>query len=102
MRWHDPDNWPLLREALIEMGRAELIGNGPHCLVPRQQPAQLVAAKPGVGRHGQKGSVTERKGEVADARARPGDRKPEAGNARGGAGARKPGGCAKSRSRRGA
>jgi hypothetical protein len=50
LRWHDPENWPLLREALIEMGRAELIGNGPHCLVPRQQPARLVAAKAGGGR----------------------------------------------------
>ncbi|MDR1461619.1 MAG: YgiQ family radical SAM protein [Azoarcus sp.] len=35
LRWHDPANWPLLREALVKMGRADLIGNGPHCLVPR-------------------------------------------------------------------
>jgi uncharacterized radical SAM protein YgiQ len=35
LRWHDPANWPLLREALLKMGRADLIGNGPHCLVPR-------------------------------------------------------------------
>ncbi len=34
LRWHDPENWPLLREALQAMGRSELIGNGPHCLVP--------------------------------------------------------------------
>jgi uncharacterized radical SAM protein YgiQ len=28
LRYHDPDNWPLLREALQQMGRADLIGNG--------------------------------------------------------------------------
>jgi uncharacterized radical SAM protein YgiQ len=35
LRWHDPSNWPLLREALMKMGRTDLIGNGPRCLVPR-------------------------------------------------------------------
>jgi uncharacterized radical SAM protein YgiQ len=35
LRYHDPANWPLLREALMAMGRAELIGNGPAHLVPR-------------------------------------------------------------------
>jgi uncharacterized radical SAM protein YgiQ len=34
LRWHDTKNWPLLREALHRMGRDELIGNGPECLVP--------------------------------------------------------------------
>jgi len=34
LRWHDPANWPLLREALRRMGRGELIGDGPDCLVP--------------------------------------------------------------------
>ncbi|MFT3757945.1 YgiQ family radical SAM protein [Thauera sp.] len=43
LRWHDPENWPILREGLMRMGRADLIGNGPNCLVPRQQPAQVVA-----------------------------------------------------------
>jgi radical SAM superfamily enzyme YgiQ (UPF0313 family) len=28
LRYHDPENWPLLREALQRMGRADLIGNG--------------------------------------------------------------------------
>ncbi|MGI9216931.1 MAG: YgiQ family radical SAM protein, partial [Hydrogenophaga sp.] len=28
LRYHDPNNWPLLREALKAMGRADLIGNG--------------------------------------------------------------------------
>ncbi|MGH8492953.1 MAG: YgiQ family radical SAM protein [Moraxellaceae bacterium] len=39
LRYHDPNNWPLLREALKEMGRADLIGNGKHQLIPRDQPA---------------------------------------------------------------
>jgi uncharacterized radical SAM protein YgiQ len=38
LRYHDPDNWPLLREALRRMGRADLIGNGPHQLIPLYQP----------------------------------------------------------------
>ena len=39
LRYHDPENWPLLREALKEMGRADLIGNGKRHLVPAWQPA---------------------------------------------------------------
>ncbi|HEX7036214.1 MAG TPA: YgiQ family radical SAM protein [Pseudomonadales bacterium] len=38
LRYHDPNNWPLLREALVRMGRADLIGNGKRHLVPRHQP----------------------------------------------------------------
>ncbi|MBI5719832.1 MAG: YgiQ family radical SAM protein [Burkholderiales bacterium] len=38
LRWHDPANWPLLREALKDMGRADLIGNGQHHLIPAWQP----------------------------------------------------------------
>ncbi|WP_396270159.1 YgiQ family radical SAM protein [Ideonella sp.] len=39
LRYHDPNNWPLLREALQTMGRADLIGNGKHHLIPNWQPA---------------------------------------------------------------
>jgi uncharacterized radical SAM protein YgiQ len=38
LRYHDPDNWPLLRDALRAMGRADLIGPGKHQLVPAHQP----------------------------------------------------------------
>ena len=38
LRYHDPANWPLLREALKSMGRADLIGNGKHHLIPTFQP----------------------------------------------------------------
>jgi uncharacterized radical SAM protein YgiQ len=38
LRYHDAKNWPLLREALKAMGRADLIGNGKHHLIPTYQP----------------------------------------------------------------
>ncbi|MBA3032718.1 MAG: YgiQ family radical SAM protein [Gammaproteobacteria bacterium] len=38
LRYHDPKNWPLLREALNAMGRADLIGNGKKHLIPAWQP----------------------------------------------------------------
>jgi uncharacterized radical SAM protein YgiQ len=39
LRYHDANNWPLLREALKRMGRADLIGNGKRHLIPNWQPA---------------------------------------------------------------
>jgi uncharacterized radical SAM protein YgiQ len=47
LRYHDPDNWPVLREALKRMGRADLIGNGKHHLIPAYQPV-AGARMPGV------------------------------------------------------
>ncbi len=38
LRYHDPKNWPLLRDALKNMGRANLIGNGKQHLIPAYQP----------------------------------------------------------------
>jgi uncharacterized radical SAM protein YgiQ len=38
LRYHDPDNWPILRDALKAMGRADLIGSRPDQLVPHHQP----------------------------------------------------------------
>jgi len=38
LRWHDPNNWPMLRKALRRMGRADLIGPGKHQLIPAWQP----------------------------------------------------------------
>jgi uncharacterized radical SAM protein YgiQ len=38
LRYHDPENWPVLRDALKRMGRADLIGNGKHHLIPAYQP----------------------------------------------------------------
>ncbi|MBF8269246.1 MAG: Fe-S oxidoreductase [Gammaproteobacteria bacterium] len=39
LRYHDAENWPLLRKALKRMGRADLIGNGKKHLIPAWQPA---------------------------------------------------------------
>ncbi len=39
LRYHDPNNWPLLRDALREMGRQDLIGNSKQHLIPTYQPA---------------------------------------------------------------
>ncbi|MBP7881896.1 MAG: YgiQ family radical SAM protein [Candidatus Methylopumilus sp.] len=51
IRFHDPNNWPMLREALKNMGRADLIGSGKNCLIPAWQPLdktppRVVARKP--------------------------------------------------------
>ena len=51
LRYHDPENWPLLREALKKMGRTDLIGNGPDQLIPstsmrRHEAGGSSAAKP--------------------------------------------------------
>lgn len=39
LRYHDPENWPILREALPALGHTELIGNSPSCLVPSEEKA---------------------------------------------------------------
>jgi hypothetical protein len=41
-----PDNWPLLGEALKQMGRADLIGSRPDQLVPAHQPPDTDKARP--------------------------------------------------------
>ncbi|MFK7891141.1 MAG: YgiQ family radical SAM protein [Granulosicoccus sp.] len=38
LRYHDPENWPMLREALRSMGRSDLIGNSKDQLIPTHQP----------------------------------------------------------------
>lgn len=45
IRYHDPANWPILREALKKMGRADLIGPGKRQLVPAFQPAVIGAIR---------------------------------------------------------
>ncbi|MBT3195009.1 MAG: YgiQ family radical SAM protein [Candidatus Ruthia sp.] len=34
LRYHDPKNWDVLRRALKQMGRSDLIGSGEECLIP--------------------------------------------------------------------
>ncbi len=40
LRYHDEKNWPMLRKALKDMGREDLIGNGPQHLVPPEKPGR--------------------------------------------------------------
>ena len=46
LRYHDEKNWPLLRQALKDMGREDMIGDAPHQLVP----AEKKSASPSGGR----------------------------------------------------
>ena len=57
LRYHDAENWPLLREALKEMGRADLIGPGKHQLVPTYQPAGTGLSGGEGTRHGRKHGI---------------------------------------------
>lgn len=53
LRYHDPANWPLIRQALIEMGKKHLIGDKPNCLVPAEdKEAKTPAQRRKSGRHG--------------------------------------------------
>lgn len=54
LRYHDAENWPMLREALKKMGRADLIGPSKKHLVPAWQPR-------GTGGSGGEGARTGRK-----------------------------------------
>jgi hypothetical protein len=47
LRYHDANNWPMLREALRRMGRADLIGPAKHQLIPAWQPAGTGGASEG-------------------------------------------------------
>ncbi|RAP41969.1 YgiQ family radical SAM protein [Rhodovulum viride] len=64
LRYHDPENWPLLREALRAMGRADLIGPRPDQLVPATQPLGTgkMGAKKRPARGGFRGQAFTTKG----------------------------------------
>jgi len=61
LRYHDPLNWAVIREALISMGKKYLIGDRPNCLVPEEgSDAELTPAqRRGSGRHGAKRFATK-------------------------------------------
>jgi hypothetical protein len=42
----DPQHWPLAREALRQAGRRDLIGNGPGCLIPANDPPGAMVGAP--------------------------------------------------------
>ncbi|MEJ8673332.1 YgiQ family radical SAM protein [Chromobacterium amazonense] len=44
LRYHHPDNWQIIHDALIQMGRSDLIGHSKHCLIPPTLPGDKAAA----------------------------------------------------------
>ncbi|EGU38076.1 hypothetical protein VII00023_21247 [Vibrio ichthyoenteri ATCC 700023] len=60
LRYHDPDNWPIIREALTNMGKKHLIGDRPNCLVPETDGDVLTPAqRRKSGRHGSQRFATK-------------------------------------------
>ncbi|MEF1283153.1 YgiQ family radical SAM protein [Vibrio sp. M250220] len=60
LRYHDPANWPLIREALVNMGKKHLIGDKPGCLVPEEDiEAKTPAQRRKSGRHGSQRFATK-------------------------------------------
>ena len=43
LRYHAPENWEIVRDGLVYMGRRDLIGTGPNHLIPPRPPAVRVA-----------------------------------------------------------
>ncbi len=85
MQFFKPENWFLVRDALVGAGREDLIGSGPRCLIPSRPPKEALlrgdgASDPGSkgGRRGEgpAGEVPARKGPAgAGARRRGGGRR---------------------------
>jgi len=63
LRYHDPRNWPLLREALKNLGREDLIGNGKRHLIPSFQPKGTFDKDDNKKKHRSKPFVTKHTGE---------------------------------------
>ena len=45
LQFFKPENWFTVREALIQAGRQDLIGNGCDCLIPAQPPKEAIEAR---------------------------------------------------------
>ena len=87
LRYHDANNWPMLRAALKDMGRADLIGNGKNHLIPTCQP--LGTGTTAAGRQAKAGTTTFRtqhtrveKADLPRKRGRSSKSRPKAGNRR--------------------
>ena len=55
LRYHDPENWKVIRDVLLKMGKKQLIGDAPNCLIPSKPPSNkhgtLAGAKKFVTKH---------------------------------------------------
>jgi hypothetical protein len=85
LRYHDAENWPLLREALKEMGREDLIGNSKKHLIPSYQPAgtgrQPEGARTPRAEGGRSKPASGKPGAAKPRAAKPGTGKPAAAKA---------------------
>jgi hypothetical protein len=45
MQFFKPENWFAVREAMLQAGRQDLIGNGCDCLIPANPPKEALDAK---------------------------------------------------------
>ncbi|MEZ9318193.1 YgiQ family radical SAM protein [Vibrio lentus] len=87
LRYHDPENWKIIREALISMGKKHLIGDKANCLVPEEDfEAQTPAQRRKSGRHGSQRFATKHSkaqpglgGESPRNHSKPGGNKPKPG-----------------------
>ena len=66
LRYHDPENWPLLRKTLKQMGRRDLIGNGAMHLIPARQPPKRHRVVKAEGRTFRTQHSGEQKGAAGD------------------------------------
>jgi len=64
LRYHDPANWPLLREALKNMGREDLIGSGRSQLIPANQPRDTAGYRSPRRKNSYRGKGDLRKGRL--------------------------------------
>ncbi|MBL4744327.1 MAG: YgiQ family radical SAM protein [Cycloclasticus sp.] len=47
LRYHDAANWKVIKELLLKMGKKNLIGDGPNCLIPSKPPTGRTTMKAG-------------------------------------------------------
>jgi hypothetical protein len=45
LQFFAPENWAIVRDALMKAGREDLIGDGPDCLIPARPPRRDSAAR---------------------------------------------------------
>jgi uncharacterized radical SAM protein YgiQ len=84
LRYHDPENWPILREGLQKMGRSDLIGNGPRHLIPGRPPTSSGSSAAGNRQQPAASPKTVPKAAAAKSKMRhdsPAPRKPQSGRA---------------------
>ncbi|WP_407644866.1 DUF3362 domain-containing protein [Candidatus Thiothrix anitrata] len=79
LRWHDPKNWPLLRKAIADMGRQELIGDGENQLIPHYKAGEEQLVYEAHRRKNKGWEHQKRVGKPAQVAAKPNAGKPQGG-----------------------